>query len=633
MCGFAGLIAWDERYRIDRQTLSRMTQAIAHRGPDGQDLRLIDPTPASPTFAALGFARLAILDLDPRAMQPMTDGRRWLLFNGEIFNFRELRRELEQIDASYAWRTAGDSEVILRAYDAWQENCLPKLDGMFAIAIWDPQTGELFLARDRMGQKPLYVAQAPAIGNKSGAVAFASELAALQPLDWPDRRLCEPGFAAYLQLGCIPAPRTIYRGITKLTASTWQKFSHHQPLQSGTYFDCNKLDAAEPSGAIAAARIRQAVQQAVARQLVSDVPVGCFLSGGIDSSAIALAMSAAADQSHPVQTFSIGFDDPLYDETQYAQSVAAHLHVQHRHFIVRPDAATDLPKLAAVFGEPFADSSALAVHYLARETRPLVKVALSGDGGDELFGGYDRYRAMTMAHRAQQMPKLLRRVAQRIPGQHPKSRAARLRRFLQTIDQPAASRYAGYLALFDEAQIAALAPDAAVIPNLIAEEFTRQSAGRDDVQAAAATDRVLYLGEDVLTKVDRASMLHALEVRSPFLDPELIGLCAGLTRQQMLEGGPKRLLREAFAADLPRFVFRRRKMGFAVPVGNWLREELRPMLLDLLGSKASFARANLASTVIDQMLREHQSQTRDHGQRLYALLMLELWHQSVAGAR
>jgi asparagine synthase (glutamine-hydrolysing) len=621
MCGFAGVIAWDERYRVAPETLRRMSAAVAHRGPDGEGIHLSRAqekiTPETPQVA-LAFRRLAILDPDPRSMQPFTDGRRWLVFNGEIYNFRELRAELS---ATNTWRTTGDTEVLLAAYAAWGERCVERLNGMFAFAVWDEQERTLYLARDPMGQKPLYVA-APK-WPRYRALAFASEIGALRQLDWFTAADVEDHVVAdYLRYGYTDREPTAFGSCLRL-GRYWNRFRMHEcgeamSLDGRPYFDPNP--PAQPSADPVAAT-RTLVRQAVERQLISDVPLGVFLSGGVDSSVIA----ACARRAGPVQTFSIGFDDPRYDESKHAAAVAKHLGTDHHTFHVTPDAVADLPKLAAVFGEPFADSSALPTHYLARETRRHVTVALSGDGGDELFGGYDRYRAMRLGDRL--APLALGPVitaGERLAGGHPKSQLTRAGRLLASLGRTAAERYDGYMRLFDDATLAALWPGHDR-RSPVATRFSGLAAGRDVVQTALAVDRVTYLPGDLLTKVDRCSMLHGLEVRSPFMDPDVVTFAAGLTTDQLLRGGPKRMLREAFAADLPAWVFKRKKMGFAVPVGEWFRGPLRAMLRDTLFSAHAFGRSHFDMAVVQRLVDEHESKRVDHGQRLYALLMLELW--------
>ncbi len=618
MCGFAGVVTWDDRYRVSPETLKRMSAAVAHRGPDGEGFHINHHEQATPERpqVALVFRRLAILDPDPRSDQPFTDGRHWLVFNGEIYNFRELRKEITSLRPHYQWKTTGDTEVLLAAYATWREQCVDRLNGMFAFAIWDSIDRVLFLARDRMGQKPLYIAS----DGDDNVIAFASEIAALRQLRWASQELSHSAAEEYLRWGYVPAVRTVFRGIFSCRPSE-RTVIHAEPCKPVRYFDRYIRKPVSDSSAVA--DTRRLVIQAVEGQLISDAPLGVFLSGGIDSSVIA----ACARRFGPVQTFSIGFEDPRYDERRHAEAIAQHLGTEHLSFLVTPDAVSDLPRLAQVFGEPFADSSSLPTHYLARETRKHVKVALSGDGGDELFGGYDRYRAMDLAERLQRLPapatSILRAALSILPGTHPKSLGWRLKRFGAIAALPAPSRYSAIMRVFDEATISELTQRPVEQQDYLADLFDSKA---DDVAAAAlALDRVTYLPDDLLTKVDRCSMLHALEVRSPFMDHELVQFASGLTTDQLLKGGPKRMLREAFKDDLPAWVFKRKKMGFAVPIGEWFRGQLRPMLRDTLFSAGSFARQRFNMKVVERLIEEHEQNKVDHAQRLYALLMLELW--------
>jgi asparagine synthase (glutamine-hydrolysing) len=431
-------------------------------------------------------------------------------------------------------------------------------------------------------------------------------------------------------MGYCPGESAIYGRVRNLLPSTF--------LIGGTrryqkqYFQRNPVRRELDDGK----SVRERVMQSVGQQMVSDVPIGCFLSGGMDSSIIAAAMVASRGE---VSTFSVGFDDGMYDERSFAAAVARHLGTKHEDLLVRPDVATDLPRLAEVFGEPFADSSSLPMHYLAKATRAHVKVALSGDGGDELFGGYDRYRAVALASRLQRTPARLRkwigRAGAAISATHPKSTLARLKRFAGSLGARPGERYQTYMQLFDDTTIDQLRGkrwrDEQWAEDHETLEMTYNSflKDRDEVQAALATDRISYLPDDLLTKVDRCSMMHSLEVRSPFMDHELVQFAAGLTTDQLLKGGPKRMLREAFAADLPAWVFKRKKMGFAVPIGEWFRGELRPMLHDSLFAADSFASENFNKTVVERLVDEHEQQRVDHSQRLYALVMLELWWNTV----
>jgi asparagine synthase (glutamine-hydrolysing) len=606
MCGFAGVVAFDRRFAVTRQTLAAMSARVAHRGPDGEGTFFDEPPSGSQV--ALAHRRLAILDPDPRSNQPFTDGRRWLVFNGEIYNFRDLRAELSPRD----WKTTGDTEILLAAYDAWGEKCVNHFNGMFAFAIWDAPEKKLVLARDRMGQKPLYFAAV------HGAISFASEIGALLPVEWVDRTIDDDALAEYLRWGYVPQRQTIYRGIRQISPGEsrivtadrnygWWVFG--LPFSS----NANVVEGTSPL-----------VHQAVQRQLVSDVPLGCFLSGGIDSSVIAASMCKAVGDPRKVLTFSIGFNDRRYDETKYAAAVAAHLGTEHRQFTVHPDAAADLPKIAAAFGQPMGDSSALPTHYLAQQTRQHVKVALSGDGGDELFGGYDRYRAMRMLAAGGKIPwRLLAPLIRALPGTHPKSAAARAKRLAAAATLPEAKRYSTFMRLFDDSLLPH--PSGTDRIEQLYEQI-RKKCG--PVETAMAVDRATYLPDDLLAKVDHCSMLHALEVRQPFMDPDLVNFTQNLKVDDLLQGGPKRPLRLAFAADLPSWVFRRKKMGFAVPIGQWLRASLRPMLHDLLFSTDSISVGLFGRPALDAMVSDHQAKKQDHSQRLYALLMLELWRQA-----
>lgn len=634
MCGFAGIVVWEGRYAVNPFTLQRMCNRLAHRGPDGEGVWLNhdrEPTPDLPQ-CGLAFRRLAILDLDERSNQPFvsTDGRYTLVFNGEIYNFREVREELSRLNPEYTWRTTGDSEVLLMAFAQWRQKCVGRLNGMYAFAVWDAEEKSLSLVRDRMGQKPLFYSRLPGAHGRNAAIAFASELHALRAVEWFDEALDPAAVSDYLRWGWIAAPHTIYASTRKLLPGTWVRCTGGTISAPQEYFNPNLAPPPE-AGIDFVATTRRLVTEAVRRQLVSDVPLGCFLSGGVDSSVVAAAMRATVTAGQPLHTFSIGFDDVRYDETKYAAAVARHLKTKHQSFTVKPDAVEDLPKLARVYGEPFGDSSALPTHYLSRETRRHVKVALSGDGGDELFGGYDRYRAMLIGQRVQALPGPLRRLVtarlwQKLPGAHPKGKLTRFKRLARSIDQPPAARYAGYLRLFDDRQLAELLNEPATPPTWsVTALYAELHKSRDLVQSALAADRASYLPDDLLVKLDRASMLHGLEVRSPFMDHELVRFAAVLPTDLLLKGGSKRLLREAFAPDLPAEVFKRPKMGFAVPIGEWFRRELRPMLRDLLGSKSSFASQHFRRDAVDRLVEQHEQQFTDHSQRLYALLMLELW--------
>ena len=631
MCGLGGIVWFAREHAAGAGVVEEISRRVAHRGPDADGLSQFEIN--GPYMgAALAHRRLAIIDLDPRANQPMQDnsGDLHLVFNGEIYNFRELRKELQE---EYQFHTNSDSEVILAAYRKWGQDCVDYFNGMFAIVIIDLPRRRVFMARDRMGQKPLYVSiytpgkdyllQEGDNIQSYAAVAFASELHALQAVPWVSKKINPDSLVEYLAWGYVPAPATLFRNTYCLQPSTGLI------VESERTFYWRYFDANEPRttlGNVQAVRsTAQLIHKAVQRQMVADVPIGCFLSGGIDSSIMALVMKHVLGKQQQVHTFTIGFADPRYDETEYARKVATHLGTVHKEFTVKPDIAADLPRIARAFGQPFAESSALPTHYLAKVTRDHVKVAISGDGGDELFGGYDRYRAMHLiAQMSQPMRSLLGLgLWQRLPGTHPKSALARFKRLARSAAMPATHRYTQYIQLFEPALLLELVGRKAVDD----PRFNRFLHGRDQVQSALALDRVSYLPDDLLTKVDRCSMLHALEVRSPFMDHDVVRFAAGVTTEQLLSQGNKTLLRQAFGPSLPPGHFQRPKMGFAVPIGQWLRQELRPMLHDLVHAENSLCREYLQMHIVDQLIEEHQQEIKDHSQRLYALLMLELWRQ------
>lgn len=636
MCGIAGIVAFDDKYAPDRAVLEAMHAAIAHRGPDGAGVLSV-PLPGG-GLAGLVHRRLAVLDPDPRSNQPFSaehQGRRvHLTYNGEIYNYRELRSRLERELPGFEWRTSGDTEVLIAAYLAWGERCVDELVGMFAFAVLYESAGMLLLARDRMGQKPLYVATAPG----GAAVGFASELSALARVPWVDTSLSPAALSQYLAFGYVPTPWSIYTGAGKHPPSTITTYAPGGPPTVRHYYDRSArctFPAGDP-----ATHVRAAVEAAVASQLVSDVPLGCFLSGGVDSSVVALCAQRAIRNEGPGEagrgqatsgatkvggllTFTARFDDPRYDESPFAEAVARHLGTEHHTFTVTPDAAADLPGLARVFAEPFADSSLLPTFYLSRAVRGHVKVALSGDGGDELFAGYDRYRALSLTQRFGPLARLGARLlpADRLAAGHPKSRLTRLGRLFSAAHLPPAHRYESYLRLFPPGLLGA--------PELSGSVGgVGFPPGDDLVWGACQLDRLTYLEGDLLTKLDRASMAVALEARNPFMDHRLVSLAASYPGSVHLASGPKSLLRKAFGDDLPTEVFTRPKRGFAVPVGDWFRTTLRPLLADTLTATDSLSRMLFPSADLDRLLTEHHTAAHDHTHRLFALLMLDLWHRT-----
>lgn len=622
MCGIVGIVRSDSR-TIDEVLLSRMCAAIRHRGPDDDGFYINGPV-------GLGMRRLAIIDLQS-GRQPIhnQDRTAWIVFNGEIYNYRELRNELEKF--GHTFYTNSDTEAIIHAYDQYGIDCPKHLRGMFAFAIWDERTQELFLARDRVGKKPILYAQV------NGQFVFGSEFSAL--LQHPDisRDIDSQALHYYLSFMCVPAPHTAYRAIKKLEPGHTLRWKTGE-IKIERYWQpdfSRKVDISEQE---AGERAIEILRDAVRVRLMSEVPLGAFLSGGIDSSAVVALMSE--ESSAPVKTFSIGFEEQDFSELHHARRVAEHVGADHHEFIVRPDALEVLPLLVEHYGEPYADSSAIPTYYVARETRKHVTVALNGDGGDESFAGYERYAAMRLAETYHRLPSLLRdSVVKRAIGLIPSSETKRsrvrdLKRFLQAASLPRLERYLRWVSVFDDE----------AKQNLYSENFQRETQrisaanmldpwfaranGSGIVDASLLTDMMTYLPNDLLVKVDIATMAVSLEARSPFLDHKVIEFAASLPEKFKLRGlTTKYLLKRILKKILPAENLDRRKMGFGVPVGHWLRGKLQPFLRETLLSEKALKRGLFKPEAVKQLVELHTRGERDYSHQLWTLLMLELWFE------
>ncbi|MFM2093732.1 MAG: Asparagine synthetase 1 [Planctomycetota bacterium] len=631
MCGIAGGVWTDPDKQISEDVLRRMTEQIRHRGPDDaghlrQESAVHAGTDAA-SGVALGFRRLSIIDLST-GHQPMSneDGSVWVVFNGEIYNFPALRKRLE--GAGHQFRTHSDTETIVHLYEDEGVECFGHLNGMFAIAIWDSRKRRLVLARDRLGEKPLVYFSEP------GRLSFASELKSLLELPGVARDVDPNAIDAYLTYQYVPHPQTIFRGIRKLPpghCAIWESGR----LEVRRYWSPDfNLESRIPREK-AVITLRELLRDAVKIRMQSDVPLGAFLSGGIDSSLVVALMQQQATQ--PVKTFSIGFSEKSYDETPFARLVAKHLGTEHQEFQVTPNGVEILPKLVWHYDEPFADSSAVPTWYLAQLTRQKVTVALTGDGGDELFMGYPRYRATAWASRIDRLPPLrtllAARVWQSLPGAgRQKSLARKFRRFSEALALEPQRRYLEWIAIFNESRRAELYSESFVRqlsdsdPARFISRAWAEVAKRDPMTAVSLTDLVTYLPCDLMTKVDMASMAHSLECRQPFLDHRLVEFAAGLpTRYKYRNGRGKQLLRQTFADLLPPEIWERKKMGFGVPLDRWFRAELKPMAHDLLLDQTARQRGLFRPEVIERLLSEHASTQFDHSYRLWALVILELW--------
>jgi asparagine synthase (glutamine-hydrolysing) len=619
MCGITGIVRRDGA-QIDRELLQRMNDAIRHRGPDEDGYYLNDGV-------GLAMRRLAIIDLKS-GQQPIhnADATAWIVYNGEIYNYRELRKKLEGL--GHRFYTDSDTEAVVHAYDEYGTDCPRHLRGMFALAIWNERDKSLFLARDRVGKKPLLYSE------RNGQLIFGSEFTAL--LAHPDvsREIDHEALHYYLSFICVPAPLTAYQSIRKLEPGHWLlwrdgeiKIERYWQLDFSTKIDISEAEAGE--------RVVELLREAVRVRLMSEVPLGAFLSGGIDSSAVVALM--AQESSERVKTFSIGFEEQDFSELHHARRVAEFVGSDHHEFIVKPDAMEILPTLVEHYGEPFADSSAIPSYYVSRETRRYVTVALNGDGGDECFAGYERYAAMNVSQRYFNLlpANVLANVAKAIP--HVQSRANILgkgKRFLDAASLTPVQRYLRWMSAFDDT----------AKQNLYSEEFRRQTAGFSTVDvlgpwfakangagiidAVLLTDTMTYLPNDLLVKMDIASMTVSLEARSPFLDHHLMEFAASLPEKLKLRGiTTKYLLKRILKELVPAENLTRRKMGFGVPIGHWFRGTMQNFLRETLLSEKALSRGLFQRDRVRQVIDQHVEGKINHEHRLWTLLMLELWFQ------
>ncbi len=620
MCGIAG---YPDRRGVGSNPLRirRMADRLASRGPDAEGFQLDGPV-------ALGHRRLRIIDLEGGA-QPLCneDGTVWVVFNGEIYNFLDLRRDLERRGHRFATRS--DTESIVHAYEEFGLGCFARFNGMFALAIWDSRRERLVLARDRMGKKPLYYS------TPDGELIFASELKALVEHDAVSTEPDPAAVARYLAFEYVPAPHSIYRGTKKLPAGhllTWEGGR----LDVRSHWDLEFRACPYPDFRAAAEELRDRLGRAVRRRLVSDVPLGILLSGGVDSSGVA---AFAASVRPGLRTFSIGFEEPSFDESRYSRQVSER--IGSRHHEDRFCARALLELIPDVFGyldEPLADPSLLPTYLLCRQTRESVTVALGGDGGDELFYGYPTFQAARFADRYERLPRWARTgaaaFAQRLPvSDRNLSWEFRLKQFLRGVESQPPVRDQQWLGAFNESENAAV-----LAPGLRAEldrddPYTDLIAQMSECQADDPLDRLgyqyarYYLAEDILTKVDRASMACSLEVRAPLLDPEVVELATEIPSSWKLGRGGKRILKAALAGLVPEQVLRRPKKGFGIPLTAWLRGPLAPLCDELLEPAALRRDGFFDPRTVSDLLAAHRARARDCRKQLWTLLVFQLWRR------
>ncbi|QOV89986.1 asparagine synthase (glutamine-hydrolyzing) [Humisphaera borealis] len=644
MCGIAGVIRW-RRVPADapplRDRAAAMARAVAHRGPDAAGV-WTDATDTNPGHCALAHQRLSIIDLaaGPQPL-PNEDQTVWTVFNGEIYNFADLRSQLEA--KGHQFRTHTDTEVLVHLWEQHGPAMVERLNGMFAFAIWDTRSRTLFAAVDLLGKKPFYYAGGQASPSAGQALPstgdefrFGSELKCLTTGDTAKADVDPEAVLLYLTVGYIPAPWSMLKGVRKLppghrliateaevtVEAYWRVPRRPEPFK-GSLLDAEK-------------ELRIRMSEAVRKRLVADVPLGAFLSGGIDSTIVVGLMNEL--QARPVKTFTIAFDEKQFDESAFASIVAQRFGTEHHVMHVRPDALAVLPTLAHHFDEPFGDSSAIPTYYVSKMTREHVTVALTGDGGDEAFGGYRRYRRGKIAGQLSRIPGgrgAAAMLGRMMPANLDRTTdLGRARRVLRGLANLPSDAYLEQMSVFSPGVLTNLL--SAELKSAVDRDLPRRwfagfyegTNGSDPAAADMAADLQTYLPGDILTKVDRASMAVALECRSPFLDPSVVELACSLPTKWRLKGlsGHKYILKRAFADLLPHGIVHRRKAGFAVPLAAWFRGPLRSLLNDVLLDTAGRSRGWVNANVVEQLIAEHMK-GRNHSGPLWTLLMLEMWYR------
>jgi asparagine synthase (glutamine-hydrolysing) len=619
MCGIAGIVHADYQHSVSQESIKAMCDRLVHRGPDhfghyvqGQ--------------VGLGMRRLSIIDLET-GEQPITneDGTVWIVFNGEIYNYRSLRKDLEV--KGHRFCTTSDTEVIVHLYEDMGQDCVQRLRGMFAFAIWDAKQRALMLARDRLGIKPLYYAETP------DGLIFGSELKALLTHPAVPREISPEAMFEYFTHLCVPGDLSIFQSIRKLPPAHVLTYScGYRSLTR--YWHIQPIPDYRPTEEEWIEELRSRLRDAVESHLVADVPVGAFLSGGLDSGTMVALMAQASQE--PVRTFTVGFaaDAGGFDERVAARTVAERYGTDHRECLLEAD-VTLLPQIVSAFDEPFADSSAIPNWLVCQETARHVKVALSGLGADELFGGYERYVGLQLGEAYHQIPRLLRlaiaNVISRLPaGDGISYRNDRLKRFVAAGELSLEDCYRSFITAFNDARTI-LHPDVSAslanTPHRY-DQVIRDLTVHDALDLGLFTDLYLYLPDDLLPLSDRVSMAHSLEVRVPFLDHELVEFTARIPARLKVHGLQKKFIfRKAIAPWVPREHFTRPKQGFSVPIAAWLRGSLRPMLCDLVEGQAWRTSPWLNQNAIQQMINEHLVGTHNHESRLWAILCFREWER------
>jgi asparagine synthase (glutamine-hydrolysing) len=622
MCGIAGFISKEKNspVRAREILLDKMCGIITHRGPDEQGTVVRER-------AALGMRRLSIIDLKS-GQQPIytEDGNLAIVFNGEIYNFRELKKDLEW--RGHRFKTNSDTETIVHAFEEFGENCLEHLRGMFAFAIWNFREESLFIARDRVGKKPLFYAV-----TKTGDFVFGSELKTLLTHREIEREIDFAALDAYLTFGYVPEEFCIFKNVQKLAPAHFLTFKNGE-IQTEKYWDFNYAKTENVKSETEYIEIlREKIKDAVNVRLISEVPLGAFLSGGVDSSSVVAMMSQISDA--PVKTFSIGFNEDTFDELKYARVAAEHFKTEHHEFVVTSDLVEIIDELIWHFDEPFSDPSALPTFMVAKMAREFVTVVLSGDGGDELFAGYSRYITDKRRSSLARLPKAIRQnVLQNIAGKLPHNFYGK--NYLHNVSLDAVDRYIDSVSQFNGARKKLLySKDFQSKLNGAAgagERNFKQFA--ESVSTGEAIDKLLYLDSktylpsDILTKVDRMTMANSLEARVPLLDHKLIEFVVAMPANLKLKNlETKYIFKKAMEGTVPRSILYRKKQGFGLPISEWINAQLREKIHGDLSDRKFSERGYFEKSYVQTLLNEHAKGRRDHSHALWLLWMLELWHR------
>jgi asparagine synthase (glutamine-hydrolysing) len=630
MCGISGILDWSQPQT--QKILHDMIQRLIHRGPDAEGIFIESPI-------GLAHRRLSIIDLSEAANQPMPDesGNYHIVFNGEIYNFKALRQDLKSSGSRF--HTESDTEVLLEAYKKWGASCLERLNGMFALAIWDRPKRRLFLARDRLGKKPLFY-----FPLSEGGLVFASELKALLAHPAAPRDMNMDALNQYLSFGYVPGSTCIISGIKKLPPGHFLIAEQGKSQEPVSYWDLKASFLKKRtfhSTAEALEEFQSLFQDAVQGRLVSDVPLGVFLSGGIDSSAIVSAMTQTPTTPTP-QTFSMGFEEETYSELGMAQKVAGFLKTDHRDQILNFDVLPKLPEIAYFADEPFADTSLIPMFSLAEFSRRHVTVCLSGDGGDEILGGYETYIADKLCKRTNWLPNRVRKgLLTLIRSSWPVSFGKvsldyKIRKFLEGHSSNIDRAHASWRVLFSEDEKSALwahpLEDQLAIKDPLEPflQYAREVRECHYLDRAMYVDLKTWLPDDILVKVDRSTMAHGLEARAPFLDYRLVEFAASLPVSLKIRGLQKKyLLKKAYKKHLPAEVLRQKKRGFNAPVSHWITGFIKPYYEDMMDSGNPLFETVLCRKTIQSLYERHNSKIQDHGLQLYALIMLHLWNKQL----